>query len=240
MTNLITLAGNGARFSIEGFDLPKPLILVKGIPMIFRAVDSLPIADKYVFVCKSDHIKKYNLGKILSNKYPNVEIVTVDKTTKGQACTAEIGILNSTIDIDDEILISSCDYGLKWNNKFYNKLTSDIIVWSTIHNKSFSSNPNSYSWLSVDSSGNLLKTYVKQKTFKNSYNEHAIVGTFYFKKAKYFLEGLEQIYKNNITSNGEFYIDNIFNSITDLDVKIFDVDEYYCWGTPKDLKDYEN
>ena len=213
MTNLITLAGNGARFSIEGFDLPKPLILVKGIPMIFRAVDSLPIADKYVFVCKSDHI---------------------------QACTAEIGILNSTIDIDDEILISSCDYGLKWNNKFYNKLTSDIIVWSTIHNKSFSSNPNSYSWLSVDSSGNLLKTYVKQKTFKNSYNEHAIVGTFYFKKAKYFLEGLEQIYKNNITSNGEFYIDNIFNSITDLDVKIFDVDEYYCWGTPKDLKDYEN
>ena len=66
------------------------------------------------------------------------------------------------------------------------------------------------------------------------------MGTFYFKKSRYFLDSLKQIYKNNITSNGEFYIDNIFNSITNLDVKIFDVEKYYCWGTPKDLKNYEN
>jgi len=26
----------------------------------------------------------------------------------------------------------------------------------------------------------------------------------------------------------------------DLRVNIFDVDEYYCWGTPEDLKNYEN
>ena len=25
-----------------------------------------------------------------------------------------------------------------------------------------------------------------------------------------------------------------------LNIKIFDVDKYYCWGTPKDLENYEN
>ena len=76
--------------------------------------------------------------------------------------------------------------------------------------------------------------------FDDSYNNHAIVGTFYFKKAKYFIDGLTNIYENNIKSNGEFYIDNMFNTLTDLNIKIFDVDKYYCWGTPKDLENYEN
>jgi|TARA_R100000458_G_C8269893_1_gene244620 NDP-sugar pyrophosphorylase family protein len=240
MINLITLAGDGTRFANEGYKLPKPLIPVNGLPMIFRAVDSLPKADKYVFVCKKEHVENYNLDSVLSRAYPNVEIISIDKTTEGQACTAEIGIAGSSITEDDEILISSCDYGLKWDKDLYNKIDSDIIVWSTIHNKAFSDDPNSYSWLDVDKDNNLLKTHVKQKVFDDSFNNHAIVGTFYFKKAKYFLDGLKQIYTNNITSNGEYYIDNIFNSITNLNIKIFDVEEYYCWGTPKDLKNYEN
>ena len=240
MINLITLAGDGSRFFQEGYKIPKPLIPINGVPMIFRAVDCLPKADKYVFVCKTDHIEKYNLGTILAERYHNVEIITVDKTTKGQACTAEIGIINSSIKDDDEILISSCDYGLEWNKEEYDKIDSDVIVWTTVHNKAFSDNPSAYSWLDIDENKNLLKTYVKQKIFEDSYNNHAIVGTFYFKKSRYFLDSLKQIYKNNITSNGEFYIDNIFNMITNLDVKIFDVEEYYCWGTPKDLKNYEN
>ena len=240
MINLITLAGDGTRFANEGYKLPKPLIPVNGLPMIFRAVDSLPKADKYVFVCKKEHVEKYNLDSVLSRAYPNVEIISIDKTTEGQACTAEIGISGSSITEDDEILISSCDYGLKWNKDLYDKIDSDIIVWSTIHNKAFSNDPDSYSWLDVDKNNNLLKTHVKQKVFDDSFNNHAIVGTFYFKKAKYFLDGLKQIYTNNITSNGEYYIDNIFNSITNLNIKIFDVKEYYCWGTPKDLKNYEN
>ena len=48
------------------------------------------------------------------------------------------------------------------------------------------------------------------------------------------------IYKQNIKSNNEYYIDNIFNSINDLKIKVFDVNDYMCWGTPGDLTDYEN
>jgi len=239
MINLITLAGRGDRFVKEGYDIPKPLIKVNGNYMICEAIKCLPQADKYIFVCLREHIEKYNLSSILLEKYPNSEIVFIDEVTEGQACTAEIGIRGSDINLEEPLLISSCDYGLEWDRDKYNSLDTDVIVWTTINNKSFSDNPSSYSWLDVNGE-KLLKTYVKQKVFEDSYNNHAIVGTFYFKKAKHFIDGVKKIYENNIRSNGEFYIDNIFNTLTDLDIKIFDVDKYYCWGTPEDLNNYEN
>jgi len=240
LINLITLAGGGHRFSKEGYNIPKPLISVNGNYMIYEAIRCLPKADKYIFVCLKDHIQKYKIDNILLDKYRNSKIVSIDKITEGQALTAEIGIVRGNVDLEEALLISSCDYGLEWNEDKYSSLDADVIVWTTIRNKAFSDNPGSYSWLDVDEDGNLLKTYVKQRAFKDSYNNHAIVGTFYFKKAKYFIDGVKKIYENDIRSNGEFYIDNIFNTLTDLNVKIFDVNKYHCWGTPKDLENYEN
>ena len=236
MTNLITLAGEGTRFSKEGIETPKPLISIEGVPMIFKAVDCLPKSDKYVFVCRKEHLDKYNIDKLLTKRYNNSEIISINHTTKGQACTAEIGIKNSSINEEDEILISSCDYGLKYKN--YETNNKDIIVWTTINNQAFSRNPSSYSW--VETEGNLLKkVHVKKSFFDDPFNNHAIVGTFYFKKAKYFLDGLSKIYSNNTTSNGEYYIDNIFNDLKQK-INIFNVENYYCWGTPRDLNNYEN
>jgi|19_taG_2_1085344.scaffolds.fasta_scaffold08761_3 hypothetical protein len=236
MVNLITLAGRGQRFVDKGYELPKPLLRVNDNYMVCEAVDCLPVPDRYVFVCLEEHRKKYNIDIMLTDRYPNSELVFMEGVTEGQAMTAELGILQSSIRPEESLLISCCDYGLRWDeNKYDELLESDIVVWTTIHNKAFSDDPDSYSWLDVDETGNLLKTYVKQKIFEDSYNERAIVGTFYFKRAKYFLEGLTRIYENNIRSNGEFYIDNIFNTLTDLDIKVFDVDEYRCWGTPKEF-----
>ena len=240
MINLITLAGRGSRFIEEGCVIPKPLVKVNDNYMIYEAVKCLPSPEKYVFVCLKEHIEEWELDKILMDKYPNSEIIVIDEVTEGQACTAELAIKNSVIiNLEEPLLISSCDYGLEWDNYKYNSLDADVIVWTTIHNKAFSDNPSSYSWLDIEGD-KLLKTYVKQSVFSEQYDNHAIVGTFYFKKAKYFIDGVKKIYKNNIRSNGEFYIDNIFNTLTDLDIKIFDVDKYHCWGTPKDLKNYEN
>ena len=241
MINLITLAGEGSRFSEAGIETPKPLIEVNGNPMIIEAVSCLPEADSHVFVCRAEHIEKYSIDKIIKDYYPKSEFVLLNQTTMGQACTAEIGILQSSIRKQDSITISCCDYGLEWSDEKYEsvKKDSDVVVWSTIKNSAFSNNPSSYSWL--ETSGNkLIKTHVKQNFFDDPYNNHAIVGTFFFKRAGDFLDGVSKIYRDHIKSNGEYYIDNIFNSIGHLNVNIFDVDQYHCWGTPKDLLDYEN
>ncbi len=241
MINLITLAGEGSRFSGVGVETPKPLIEVNGKPMIIEAVSCLPEADSHVFVCRTEHIEEHSIDEIIKDYYPESEFVILDKTTMGQACTAEIGILQSSIHEEDSITISCCDYGLEWSNKKYEsvKKGSDVVVWSTINNAAFSNNPSSYSWLET-SGVRLTKTHVKQNFFDDPFNNRAIVGTFFFRRAGDFLDGVSRIYKDGIKSNGEYYIDNIFNSIGHLDMSIFDVDEYHCWGTPEDLLNYEN
>jgi hypothetical protein len=61
-----------------------------------------------------------------------------------------------------------------------------------------------------------------------------------FKKGKFFKEGLEYIYKTNYRTNGEFYVDNMIKPLVNMGykVKIFDVENYLCWGTPNDYKTY--
>ena len=53
-----------------------------------------------------------------------------------------------------------------------------------------------------------------------------------FKKASIFLEGLELIYKDNIRTNGEYYVDNLIEPLIKKGYKIknFDVDYYLCLG----------
>ena len=58
------MAGEGQRFLDAGYSMPKPLIDVNGLPMIIRAAKSLPKADQWIFLCKQDHIKNYNMDKI--------------------------------------------------------------------------------------------------------------------------------------------------------------------------------
>lgn len=57
---------------------------------------------------------------------------------------------------------------------------------------------------------------------------------------KYLLEGLQKNIKENIRTNNEFYVDDVLNqNIKDgLTVKVFEVDDYICWGTPNDYKTY--
>jgi hypothetical protein len=62
----------------------------------------------------------------------------------------------------------------------------------------------------------------------------------FFRTGKLFMEGLEDIYKNNIRTNNEFYVDNILQPLIkkDYTIKVFEVDYYLCWGTPNDYKTY--
>ena len=242
MTILMTIAGRGSRFASEGYSLPKPLIPVNGLPMVVQAVKCLPTADKYVFVCNRQHCEDFELDTILTNTFENVEIVTIDEVTEGQAVTAQIGIEHSSIAPDDDILISSCDYGLRYDLDKYDSIDSDIIVWATTNNKAFASNPSAYSWLELHEN-KIANTYVKTAYYNDPFNEHAIVGTFYFRKSKHFLDLVREMYDRDIRSNGEYYIDNIFTWQPDRlvpDASIFTVEEYICWGTPKDLENYEN
>ena len=66
MNVLIPMAGRGSRFESQGYTFPKPLIDVKGKPMIQVVVDNLNINANYIFIVQKDHFKKYNLQYLLN------------------------------------------------------------------------------------------------------------------------------------------------------------------------------
>ena len=87
MNVLIPMAGAGARFIEQGYELPKPLIDVCGQPMIQRVIESLD-SDKiddvnFIFITLKEHLED-GLEEYLKNKG---DIVVVENMTEGAPCT---------------------------------------------------------------------------------------------------------------------------------------------------------
>ena len=92
MANIIPMAGLGSRFYEQGYQLPKPLIPVSEKPMIVRVIESLPKSDKWIFIMRKEHIDKYKIDCLLKKKISNAIIISVDKTTEGQASTCMLAM----------------------------------------------------------------------------------------------------------------------------------------------------
>ena len=244
-TLILPMAGNGSRFLSEGYQLPKPLINVSGKPMVVQAINCLPQSDRNIFMCLNEHIKDYNIGEVLSNNFKNTTIIPINSVTEGQACTCEIGINETNLDLELPIFISACDNGAYYDTNEYIKLLNDesidIIVWSFRNNQSSKTNPNAYAWMDVDNNNNIKHVSCKKFIYDNPLKTHAIIGSMFFRKAKYFIDGLIKNYEENIRTNNEFYVDDVLNQNIKmgLNVKVFEVKNYICWGTPNDYKTYQ-
>ena len=64
MLNIVVpMAGAGSRFTAEGYNDPKPLIPVHGIPMIELVIRNLTplLPHHFIFICQEDHVANYGL-----------------------------------------------------------------------------------------------------------------------------------------------------------------------------------
>lgn len=246
ITTVLPLAGEGSRFSKNGYKDPKPLIDVNGLPMVVQAIKCLPQSDSNIFICREKHLEGYPLEERLKESYTDAQIFGIEGLTEGQACTTEIGIERGGVDPEKPILINACDNGAYYDMGRYQGLVDDpevdVIVWSFKDNPTSRNNPDMYAWLETDEYDNIL--HVSCKKFIEGKHDlkrsHCIIGTMFFRKAKYFIEGLKRNYEENVRSNGEFYVDDVLNQNikSGLKVKSFVVDNYICWGTPDDYETY--
>jgi NDP-sugar pyrophosphorylase family protein len=245
-TLILPMAGAGSRFYKKGYTLPKPLIEVNGKPMIVQAVNCLPATTHKVFICLEKHLSMYHIDIELKNTFKGCHIEPIAEITQGQACTSELGIIKSGVNLDKPILISACDNGVYYDRAKYQKLledeTTDIIVWTFRNNPTSRNNPNMYAWLETDDNDYVKRVSCKKfiEGLHDIRQSHVIIGTMFFRKASYFLNGLHDNYKQNIRSNGEFYVDDVINQniAQGLRVKVFEVENYICWGTPDDYETY--
>lgn len=171
----------------------------------------------------------------------NCEIITIDQVTDGQSttCMKKVEYLPD----DASITITACDNGCIYDYDVCNKLYQecDIVVYSFNNNPTAELYPQMYAWLHVDDNGNLKQVSNKKKFSDESKNNQCIIGTMFFKKAKYFKQGYKYIKDNNIKTNNEYYVDDMLNYLISqgLKIKTLLVDQYLCWGTPNDYKTFK-
>ncbi|MBF0239356.1 MAG: glycosyltransferase family 2 protein [SAR324 cluster bacterium] len=241
--NLIPLAGAGKRFSDVGYTLPKPLISISGRPMIIQACRSLPDARQWIFVCREEHCLQYPLAETLQEFYPGSHLIKINYLTEGQASTCYLAA--ELLDDEQPLLIGPCDNGMTWNRTRYENLISDTnvdaIIWTFRNNATVNRNPQMYGWVRLNDNGLACDVSCKTPVSTTPVQDHAVVGTFYFKKAGFFKKAYLSMVQKNRRINNEFYVDVLMNELIEdgLNVHVFEIDQYICWGTPNDLKTYE-
>lgn len=242
-TTILPMAGAGSRFQMVGYTQPKPLLPVHGRPMFIEAVDCLPPSGNIIFVCQKSHLALYPIADLVKETW-NGTTIPIDYVTEGQACTCEIAILQAGVPLDKPILISACDNGVYYDVKKYEELVADpkvdVIVWAFTNHPTGKLYPHMYAWLDVDPETKAIREVSIKKAFVDKPNTHAIIGTMFFRTGNLFMEGLQDIYRDNIRTNNEFYVDNVLQPLIQkgYNVKVFEVDYYLCWGTPNDYKTY--
>ncbi len=234
------MAGEGQRFLNQGYDVPKPLIEVDGLPMIIQAAKCLPDADNWVFICRKEHIELYNIDLTLNKYFNNSKIISIDRLTEGQAITCLLA--KNHLKKDDILTIGACDNGMSYNEKTFKQLcyNNDAIIWTFKNNKSVLKDPYMYGYVDVDNTGKAKKVSCKKPISNDPINDHTIVGAFTFSKAEYFISNTEKIISKKIKINNEYYLDTVMNECikSGLSVSTLETDQYHCWGTPSDLLEY--
>ncbi len=241
MNILIPMAGAGSRFKKEGYKTSKPLILVNHKPMVIEATRHLPKGEKYIFICRRNDIENDHIDKEIKKYYSDAQFIVINNLTQGQASTCLLA--KDEINNNEELIIGACDNGMIWDEKKFlsQKNEADCLVWSFRKNVTVVKKPEAFGWVDIKEKKTAKRVSVKVPISNEPILDHAVVGTFWFKKGKYFVDAAEKMIIKNKRINNEFYVDECINELIEsgLKVKVFEVDKYICWGTPNDLKTYQ-
>lgn len=225
---LIPMAGAGSRFAQAGYTFPKPLIEVRGKPMIQTVVENLNMEANYVFIVQKEHYEKYNLKYLLNLIAPDCKIVQVEGLTEGAACTTLLA--KEYIDSDAPLVIANSDQYVEWNaNEVMYAFSADAIDAGIL---TFKSTHPKWSYAKLDDKG-----FVSEVAEKKVISDNATVGIYYWKKGSDYVRYAEQMISKNIRVNNEFYVCPVFNeAIQDgKKVRVKDIERMWGIGTPEDL-----
>jgi len=230
---LIPMAGAGSRFAQAGYTFPKPLIDVKGKPMIQVVVEMLNIKANFIYAVQKEHRAKYNLDTLLNLLTPGCKIVEVDGITEGAACTALLA--REYIDNDAPLLFANSDQHIIWDsNEFFYKMNETdvdggILCFKGTHPK--------WSFAKVDENNRVIEV-----AEKNPISDNATVGMYYWKRGSDFVKYSEQMIEKNIRVNNEFYVCPVYNeAIQDnKNIACYMIEKDAMWGmgTPEELTYY--
>lgn len=232
---VIPMAGKGSRFAESGYILPKPLIEVKGKPMIYRVTENIAPQQehRFIYLCLKEHMEKYDLEKKLLSLSPENVVVEVEDVTEGAACTALLA--EKYISNDDPLMIANSDQYVDIDiNEYLRQQDGFDGLIMTMR----ATDPK-WSFIKYDAEG-LIREVREKEVISNE----ATVGIYNFSKGNDFVYYAKQMIEKNIRVNNEFYIAPVYNEMIEAGkrIKYYNIGSenagMYGLGIPADLKKF--
>lgn len=250
MKIVVPMAGKGSRFldaqnSNPEYKKPKPLINIKGKPMVAWAIQSLPFANSsdLIFICRRDHQDEFKIVEKLKELFGSeIKIILLDQITRGALET--VLKARDYINADEDMIISDSDHffdGSYLANAVKNKDADTVgiipvfpppdeeVKWSyTLFDKDFTA-------LAVGEKDPDLAA-------KGAY---ANIGGYYFSNGKFFVKEAEEMIADGemygAPGKQEFYVAPLYQRLIKKGYKVKAAVTPTVWGlgTPKDVEYFE-
>lgn len=234
---IMPMAGRGARFEKEGWETPKPLIEVQGVPIFMRAINSIisqcnSIPTKFSFIVRRDHLH-YGIEQCILSRIPDASVFCIDSITRGPVETCLVA--EPTITDDDAVIIVDCDLEF-FSDSFFELLKSDLCASSYDHNGgvllSFESLSPRYSYAEVNKCGLVTRTAEKMVI-----SNHALCGAYYFSSGACLKRVAHRMIVDPKFADSELYVSSLYNYMIQAGyhVRLARVDKYRSFGTPEEI-----
>lgn len=253
MKIVIPMAGKGSRFldaasSDPEYKKPKPLIKIKGKPMIVWAIQSLSKFEinpsNLIFICRQDQEDQFKISKSLQDLFTDqIKIVFIDQITRGAAET--VLRAKEYINSDEDIIVSDSDHYFD-GSFLYDKVSSkDSETQGVIPVFRPPDKDPKWSFSLVEEGDVITAVGEKDKELAEK-GAYANIGGYYFTHGNVFVNEVEQaIAENDLTGDEgkkEFYVAPIYQRLINKGMKIVAAITPKVWGlgTPKDIEYFEN
>lgn len=232
---VIPMAGRGSRFVKAGYDLPKPLLTVRGRPMIEVVIDNLrpTCPHRFIFLCQQEHMEQFALGERLRGVCEQAEVITIKDVTEGAACT--VLLAERFIDNDQPLMIANCDQYIAISMDDY--LSSmdrggydGYIMTMTAHDPK-------WSYIRLDGEDRITEVIEKKVV-----SSEATVGIYNYRRGMDFVNAARAMIAADDRVNGEFYVAPAYNYMIGSGARIgyYNIGSeragMYGLGVPKDLE----
>ena len=255
---IMPMAGEGKRFKDKGYDVPKPLIKLDGVELYRHAINSLFTVDdlpfdnsdfykvevNYTFIVRKEFIDDYHIDEDIHKYYPNANVISVEKTTRGALET----VMLARPYIDEQIealLVMDCDFEF-YCPKYLHSIKEEL------HNNdsypmlmTFYSTRPIYSFVEPASDCRTRGIRVVEKEAISSY---AIAGCYFLGNAERFFKCADKVVKDfdkGKLKSKELYISLVYNYLMDnigFPIRIVDMnfhtDKLWSYNVPEDLEKF--
>ena len=235
MLNLvIPAAGLGSRFRNVGYEIPKPMIPIHGIPMVAWVISNFELLDEdeiWIITRSEDdtpnHLKQFT--RLVNNK---IHFIEIEALTDGPASTLQLA-LDKIQNLEPVICANSDQYISAPMNDFLTEVRSGESFGQIL---TMEASGNKWSYIKRGISG-----LVEQVIEKVQISNEATVGVYAWRNKDIALEAINNMKSQQLRVNNEFYVAPSYNYLAEKKMEIFTFNvgnvesEVHGLGTPEDL-----